>query len=345
MLRLTAAFVDNEKYKLLVLATIVLAPLVSLAAVSGNVVWLRAGIVAVSSLIAMERADLAPVGVALHGLAMAAGFMALLYSLSIPPLFVIACAAMAAGSILLTTQGARLRSTGSFTFIPALYLACELGENTPNEDLIAHGLAFLPYAAVALIPTIVLSGLIHFLARDPTCWQTRHFAQLRRQVDLGTPKPWKASMLAVAIAVALAATLVEWLHLGNGQWVIWSAASVVTGDAGSARLKLRDRTIGVIAGVPLGLAIGQVVPHNAFAYGVISTLAIVSLVGAGRYVIEFGIRCGCCALAAIVAGQTSAIAGERILNVLMGGAIGIAFSLSFHAVENAVLIRRASKGH
>jgi|SRR5471030_32002 len=340
---LTPIFVDNGKYKVLARAAVVIAPLVLLASLSGDVVWLRAGIVAISSFIALERANLAPAGVALHGVAMAAGFMVLLYSLVIPPLFVLCCVIMAAASILLTTQGARLRVIGNFTFIPALYLACELGENTARKEMIAHGLAFLPYVAVALIPTVILSGIIHFLERDPSRHQLRQFGQLRRPIDLGAPKPWKASMLAVALSVALAASLVEWLHLGNGQWVIWSAASVVTGDAGSARLKLRDRFVGVIAGVPLGLAIGHFVPHNAFAYGVVSILAIMSLVGVGRYVIEFGIRCACCALAILVTGQTSAIAGERVINVLMGGIIGIAFFLGVHAAENAVHARRRPK--
>ena len=96
---LTPIFVDNGKYKVLARAAVVIAPLVLLASLSSDVVWLRAGIVAISSFIALERANLAPVGVALHGVAMAAGFMVLLYSLVIPPLFVLCWASLHKSSL------------------------------------------------------------------------------------------------------------------------------------------------------------------------------------------------------------------------------------------------------
>src|SRR5471032_2959783 len=86
---LTPIFVDNGKYKVLARAAVVIAPLVLLASLSGDVVWLRAGIVAISSFIALERANMAPVGVELHGVALAARFMVLLYSLGITQLFVL----------------------------------------------------------------------------------------------------------------------------------------------------------------------------------------------------------------------------------------------------------------
>ena len=337
--------VGNARYHVLARLSLALVPIIVITLLSGDVVWLKAAIVAVSSFIALERADLAPIGVSLHGLTMAAGFMVLLCSLAYPVLFVLGCVAMAAASILVTTLGARLRSLGNFTFIPALYLACEIGENTPPKELIAHGLAFLPYFGAALIPTIILSFFIHFLQRDPSGDQMRYFVQLRRQFDLGRTKPWKVAILAVALAVALAATLVEWLHLGNGQWVIWSAASVVTGEARSSRLKLRDRAVGAIIGVPIGIGLGQFVPHNGFGYGVACILGFTSLVGGGRYVIQFGLRCAFCALAIIVAGQTSTIAGERVLNVLIGGVIGIVFFLGVHAAISATSFREEPNSH
>jgi hypothetical protein len=44
--------------------------------------------------------------------------------------------------------------------------------------------------------------------------------------------------------------------------VIWSAASVVTGDAASARRKLNDRLLGAFVGVPIGVTLGFLMPHN-----------------------------------------------------------------------------------
>src|SRR6476646_10767260 len=53
------------------------------------------------------------------------GFLVLLTTISTPPAFVGATAAMAAASILVTAKDHKVRSLGNFTFIPALYLACE----------------------------------------------------------------------------------------------------------------------------------------------------------------------------------------------------------------------------
>lgn len=37
--------------------------------------------------------------------------------------------------------------------------------------------------------------------------------------------------------------------MGNGQWMIWGTASVVTGDVATSPQKLRQRAIGVSIGV------------------------------------------------------------------------------------------------
>jgi hypothetical protein len=70
---------------------------------------IEAAIVSGSAFIAMEKTNLAPLGVALHGIAIAAGFLALLATISTPPAFVGVTAAMAAASILVTAKGDKLR--------------------------------------------------------------------------------------------------------------------------------------------------------------------------------------------------------------------------------------------
>ena len=57
-------------------------------------------------------------------------------------------------------------------------------------------------------------------------------------------------MIAVALAVGLAALFAEWRHVPYAQWLVCSAASVVTGDAVSARRTLGDRLVGALVGVP-----------------------------------------------------------------------------------------------
>lgn len=140
--------------------------------------------------------------------------------------------------------------------------------------------------------------------------------------------------------MAAAALLVEWRHIDNGQWAIWSAASVVTGDAATARVKLRDRGLGALAGVPLGLAAGHALPHGALVYTLATLASVLTLVAFRHYATGFGARCACIACASWVAQQSTAIAAERVVNVLAGGLIGIACVLATHWFATRPLTRR-----
>lgn len=100
-------------------SSLVLAPLVLVAAWSANSDWLLAAIVTISAYIAMDRSGLAPLGVVLHGLAIAVGFIGLLAALETRPLFVLGCAAIAATSVLLPGAGPNCsRSAFSLSFRP-----------------------------------------------------------------------------------------------------------------------------------------------------------------------------------------------------------------------------------
>ncbi len=56
-------------------AVVVLTPLLLATLLSGNATWLQAGLVTISTFIAMDRSGLAPLGVVLHGAAVLAGFL------------------------------------------------------------------------------------------------------------------------------------------------------------------------------------------------------------------------------------------------------------------------------
>jgi hypothetical protein len=321
-------------------AMLVLSPLALTAAVTEDANWLLAAIVTISGYIAVERSGLAPLGVVLHGLAIAAGFMALLAASAFPPLFVAGCAAMASASILLIARGDKLQSLGIFTFIPALYLACEAAEAPVPHRLIAEGAAFLPFLVVALLPVLLLTAYDHICACGPEVNRFHHFRRIVRWSELGVRSFYGEAMMAAALAVAVASSIVEWWHIDHGQWVIWSAASVVTGDAASGRKKLRDRVTGAIVGVPAGIGVGLMLPqstlaHAGFACGIATMVAVLSLVALRPYVYAFGLRCGCAGFGLLLASQSTAIAAERTANVIMGGIIGITFVLLIRAVAGA----------
>jgi uncharacterized membrane protein YdjX (TVP38/TMEM64 family) len=89
-----------------------------------------------------------------------------------------------------------------------------------------------------------------------------------------------------------------------------------------------------VLGVPLGLVLGTMAPHSAVLYDLATLAAVLTLVAFRSYVISYGTRCALIAFAVVVAGQSVAIAGERVMNVLLGGCIGIGFVLAVNAMTN-----------
>jgi hypothetical protein len=58
-----------------------------------------------------------------------------------------------------------------------------------------------------------------------------------------------------------------------------------------------------------------------------------------RYVVAFGLRCGCAAFVLLLASQSAAIAAERAANVILGGIIGILFVLITRTISGAIKSR------
>lgn len=314
----------------------VCAPTIALYGATGDARWLLASIATVSIAIAVERVGIAPLGALAQGAAIVAGFLSLSCALSAWPAFVAGCAMLAAAAVALSRCGARLRSLGNFVFIPSLYLTCEAAA--------AHHSAtrLVPYLGAAMLPAIALSG-VQAWRNAPAAHRLHALARWRGARELGRPAASSdaaQAIVAVALAVAAAALLVEWRHIDNGQWAIWSAASVVTGDAATARVKLRDRGLGALAGVPLGLAAGHALPHGALVYTLATLASVLTLVAFRHYATGFGARCACIACASWVAQQSTAIAAERVVNVLAGGLIGIACVLATHWFATRPLTRR-----
>ncbi len=308
-----------------------LAPLLSLTLLTGDVNWLKASVVTISLFIVYERVELAPLGVVFHALALLLAFLVLLFAMCQPAIFVLVCALAAAATMGVSAYGGKLRSLGNFTFIPALYLACETAEGNTPVQFAQSALLLLPYLAAVVVPVLVISLAEHVQVGRRWC----HLSKLRRSGDLGPRVVCGEALLAVSLAVAVAATIVEWGRLDYGQWVIWSAVSVVTGDMATARKKLYQRGVGALIGVPVGVLLGYAIPHSVLIYELLTVAAMLTLVSFSHYVLGFGTRCACIACALMVIGQTPEIAAERALNVLLGGSIGLLFVFLLHFAVGA----------
>ena len=313
-------------------AMLALVPLLMLALVSGRSEWLAAAIVPVAMLIALDHSQLAPLGVFAHALAISAGFVILMSSLAHPLLFVVATVLLGMGSVLVTAGGSALRSLGNFTFIPSLYLACESAEGVTRQELHTRSVELLPFLLIAALPILLVASVEHFCSRETGRTTLAHFAKWTRLPSNSERSTFLVLMITVALAVACAALLVEWRHVDHGQWMIWSAASVVTGDAVSARQKFRNRLTGAVVGVSSGVVVGWLIPHASFMRVLDVFAAMLTLVCIRPYRLAFGARCACAAMAFVLAGQPWIFGGERLLNVAAGSGIGLLCALTASAI-------------
>ncbi len=290
---------------------VVVGPVVVAYLLLRDLALINLGLIAVSLLIPALKLRLRPGAVAIHFLAILATFALLFFAFPIKLLFVVLVALAAFLAVAVTRYGAALRSLGNWVFIPALYLACEVHEGVSGAEAMRHAQFIFAYSPAALLLVCAVQA---FDGRG---------GRLSAQ-KLGSPVPdWRLPASATALAVFAAAALAEGLELAQGQWVIWSAASVVVGDLSASTGKLKLRAIGAIVGAPLGLLIGLALPESRIGYSLAVLGAILTLIAFTRYVVGFGSRCFLIALAAAFAGGSSGIAEERVINVLIGGAFGL----------------------
>jgi hypothetical protein len=293
-------------------ALIVIGPLVIAYFFLREPAVLNLGLIAISLLIPALRLGLAPRTVALHYLAILITFGALFLAAPVKPLFVSLTAFAAFLAVAVTRYGDALRTLGNWVFIPAVYLACEVREGSGATEALRHAGIIVAASPIALL---LVCCVQMFDGRHRDDAVPPHYGSA--SVD------WLLPAAATALAVFAVAALVEVLDLKQGQWAIWSAASVVVGDLTAVTGKLKLRAFGAFIGVPLGLLVGITLPESRAGYSFAVLGATLTLIAFSRYVVGFGTRCFFIALAASFAGGASGIAEERVANVIIGGVFGL----------------------
>ena len=273
---------------------------------------LNLGLIAISLLIPALKLRLPPRTVALHFLAILITFATLFLAGPIKPLFVALTALAGFLAVAVTRYGDALRTLGNWVFIPAVYLACEVREGADTTVALRHAGVIVAFSPIAL--ALVCGIQIHDQRRNDIAMSSRYGA---------VSTDWLLPAAATAMAVLAAAALVEALDLAQGQWVIWSAASVIVGDLSASSGKLKLRAIGALVGVPLGLLVGIALPQSRIGYSLAVLGATLTLIAFSRYAVGFGSRCFFIALAAAFTGGASGIAEERVANVITGGLFGL----------------------
>jgi len=293
-------------------ALAVIGPLVIAYSFLREPAVLNLGLIAISLLIPALKLGLAPRTVVLHYLAILVTFGALFLAAPIKPLFVSLTALAAFLAVAVTRYGDALRTLGNWVFIPAVYLACEVREGAGASEALRHAGIIVAASPIALV-LVCCVQMVDGRHRDDAV--PPHYGSASAE--------WLLPAAATALAVFAAAALVEVLNLAQGQWVIWSAASVVVGDLTAVTGKLKLRAIGALIGAPLGLLLRVELPQSRVGYSFAVLGATLTLIAFSRYAVGFGARCFFIALAASFAGGASGIAEERVANVIIGGVFGL----------------------
>jgi len=298
---------------------LVLIPYLLLFFVTADRSWLDAAIVAAGLFKTAETLGLGPWPMLIQWGATVGAFAVLLLTIGWPFVFALLVAALAAAVIAGTRRSQPLKSFGNWIFIPAIYLACQEGENQTWDARVAR----LPHdLAMTLLAPLVVGGLrwIWAPARSkPLSHSLRSLSEC-----LADPNPdWSRQMLAAFGAILVVTAIAEAYQLPNRQWIIWSALSVIALDLRASRAKIRDRMFGVLVGCPLGFVVGLLLPADPVAYSLSVLAIVVTLVAFRAYRFAFTLRCALTAFAAMMAGGSVAIAEERVINVIAGGVAGV----------------------
>ena len=314
-------------------ALIVVGPMVAAYFIARETALLNLGLVAVSLLIPALRLQLPPKVIAWHYLAILLTFAALFLASPVKPLFAVLTALTGFLAVAVTRHGEHFRTLGNWVFIPAVYLACEVREGVSAADALRH-------AGMIVVSSPLALALVCGIRIYDQRWRGSAVA-----TSFGVPvAEWFLPAMATAAAVFAAAALVAILDLAQGQWVMWSAASVVVGDLAASTDKLKQRAIGAFVGVPLGFLAGILLPPSRVGYAIAVLAATLTLISFSRYIVGFGLRCFFIALAASFAGGASGIAEERVVNVLIGGAFGLVAVALTESVWLRVLRKARSPG-
>ncbi|MBN8709213.1 MAG: hypothetical protein BGO12_11945 [Verrucomicrobia bacterium 61-8] len=267
-----------------------------------------------------------------HYLIGLSAFLLLYLTIGIPWLFALLCGALALGVISLTRLAAELRPFGNWIFIPAVYLACELGENRSWPQRLASLPETLLYSLIGLAAVLLL-----MFSRKKKPAATLSLLTAR----LGDPNlQWKRQAVAAFFAVLTVAGVAITFQLPNSQWMIWSSLSVIAIDLPASRAKLGDRMFGTIVGCPPGFLCGWLLPRNETVFALATLGILLSLVAFRTYRVGFTVRCALTALAAVAGGGSASIAEQRVGNVIIGGIIGL---VAQHLAEWVARARRLKR--
>lgn len=287
----------------ILVVALLLIPTMALARVTDDALWHRSAFVTACAFVATERSKLGPGASFLQGLAIQAGWVTLSVALAHGRWFVLACILGSAVAYSLASCNGRMRAAVSFTVVPSIYLAIQLGT-------IEKALGALPVVATGGLPV----WLWRLTSRPSRDWAILPPAQ-NALVD---------SLLASA-GVGLCAFFAIESKLPYAHWLVWSSYVVVHDDHEATWRKFRDRSVGVLLGAPAGAAAANLLPHSRDLSDLVWLAALLTLASREHYLVCYAFRSALVVLLLAHDGDRFA-ASIRVLTVVAGGSVALAAS-------------------
>jgi hypothetical protein len=212
-----------------------------------------------------------------------------------------------------------MRSANSFVFIGIIYPAFHL--STVNIGIAQYFFMFI-CSLISILCALIVFPIkrIHWRYHQQYC-----------VADL---------VYYCKYAVPITITILLWqaLQIQEPQWLIWSSLSVLILNLEDAKQKTHDRLRGAILGVSCGLLLSSIL-HSAMTddsalLGCYSMVALISLRAITKYFIAFSTRCAMAVLFT-QSGSNLAMGEYRLLNIFIGGIIGIAVAFSYSIYYSA----------
>lgn len=322
------------QWKRLFSTVLALLPSLAFFIIEGHAYYLEEAFITVYLMIVVNRISLSPTLLLLHSSLIALSIQAFVSAEKISIVFIILCASYASIAVGLGRLGENWKTLATFTFIPSFYMGCALSSETPADYL-----PFVQHYPLAIIPPLCLVivwrlyrqliAYSHPQANSLIPWW--HAFKIERPAESACLRDRDAAFIR-AISVFIAASWVKLANIEPEKWVIWSSASVVTGERESSLKKHKDRFWGVIIGVLIGFSLAPVLDYGPVLYSLCILLIGISIDTVKNYPIANIMRGCLCVLAAASVQKGFGLGLMRVEDVIIGGLIGLITSLVWYFV-------------
>jgi hypothetical protein len=302
----TFHFRGSIKWHWIPIIAAAILPGIAVSALTGNLVWLLASFFAVCSVIPYVSSHGLKWFTLLNGL-LICGVAYILHLMLLEQwyCFLISVTILAIFMGFIDNAHKELSSLSRWIIIACVYGAFKLGDSSITETTLLV-MTFLTAAGVVMALMLPLKNKIEMV--------TIKFIPMKHEMFLFNFKYMLPTLVSISVC--------HYLKLSEPEWVIWSSLSVVYPELDAVLLKLRRRVMAGGMGVCGGLAIGLVLPHSILVPYFCFIMICLSLMIFRDYFLAFLLRSGCVVIYAVNQGSMQ-IAFDRILNVVLGGIIGV----------------------